>query len=70
MAVEVKSGSAFESDVPKALFETQVLTAGVTFLSHYVVSNNGQRFLLAIQEEAKSEPINIVFDWTTELPKN
>jgi serine/threonine protein kinase len=70
MAVEVKSGSAFESDVPKALFETQVLTAGVTFLSHYVVSSNGQRFLLAFQEETKSEPINIVVNWTAELPKN
>jgi hypothetical protein len=67
MVAEVKSGSAFDADVPKRLFETRALGLGAQFSGHYFLSSNGQRFLLAFPEETRSEPINIVVNWTAGL---
>ena len=70
MAVEVKSGSSFETTDPQSLFELRTLMP-TGERGHYTVSADGQRFLVnMILEEAKPEPINIVVNWTAELPKN
>ena len=67
MAVEVKTGSTFEPGTPKALFQTQV-TGLVDARNHYVVSGDGQRFLVnTIVQEASSSPITVVVNWTAGL---
>jgi eukaryotic-like serine/threonine-protein kinase len=69
MAVEVKSGSTFETTAPRSLFDPRILMA--TGERHYAVSADGQRFLVnTILEGTNPEPINIVVNWTAELPKN
>jgi len=69
MAVDVRPGATFEVSLPKPLFETRVLT--VTDLgSHYVVSADGQRFLInSIIEERGAIPISVVKNWTTLLKR-
>ena len=45
MVVEVKLGPPFQAGVPKPLFDTRVLTVS-DFRNHYVVTSDGQRFLI------------------------
>jgi serine/threonine protein kinase len=46
MAVSVRTAPAFEADVPRALFPVQVLSPGLGPRNHYMVTPDGQRFLL------------------------
>jgi eukaryotic-like serine/threonine-protein kinase len=69
MAVELKTGSALEAAVPKPLFETRVFLL-TTFRNHYVVTGDGQRFLINSRvEETIATPITVVLDWTAELKR-
>ena len=69
MAADVKPGATFEAGVPKLLFDTRVLTS-TDFRNHYVVSADGQRFLInSIIEERGAIPISIVKNWTTLLKR-
>ena len=67
MAVEVKTGSAFEAGVPKALFQAPIIDLYDAY-KHYTVTNDGQRFLIVTPaEEVASDPITVVLNWTAGL---
>jgi hypothetical protein len=69
MVVEVKLGPPFQVGVPKPLFDTRVLTV-TDFRNHYVVTRDGQRFLInSITEERGSTPIDVIKNWTTLLKR-
>ena len=66
MVAEVKSSSgAFETEVPKLLFETPLTVPG---RNRFVVTGDGQRFLVVTRLSAPS-PINVVLNWTAEIKK-
>ena len=67
MAVEIRSGAAFEAGTPQALFTTSFKDVPG---SPYDVSSDGQRFLLnrPIGEES-SPPITLVQNWTALLKR-
>ena len=70
MAVEVKGdGSTFEAGIPNALFEVRVPSfPGAR--NHYVVTADGQRFLVtSLLEETVSQPIKVVLNWTADLKR-
>jgi len=67
MVVDVKLGPPFQVGVPKPLFETRVPTIN-DFRNHFVVSTDGQRFLINSMTEARgTTPIDVVKNWTTLL---
>jgi hypothetical protein len=67
MAVDVKLGVTFEASVPKPLFGTRVLSL-TEFRNHYVVTADGQRFLInSTLDETSATPINVVVNWTADL---
>jgi len=68
MAVDIKQGSLFEAGVPKTLFETRVLVL-TTFRNHYVVTADGQRFLINSGVESNYAPISVVVNWTEDLKR-
>ena len=66
MAVEVKTGEAFEASVPTPLFQTgvspQPLIGGDR--NQYRPTADGQRFLVnALPPEAPYSPITVIFNW-------
>ena len=68
VAVEVKTGSGFEPAAPKALFPTRV--SGYSAPNRYVVTSDGQRFLVnSSTEEVSQTPMTVVLNWTTGLKK-
>ena len=70
MAVAVEtSGPAFRAGEPKAPFQTPLDYAELTRNS-YVVTADGQRFLLPAPVEGAGRPrFTVVLDWTAELRK-
>jgi tricorn protease-like protein len=66
IAVDVKTdGSSFEAGIPKPLFETDPIGYIRGTDSPYVVTGDGQRFLLltATDDTAPSEPIEVLVNW-------
>src|SRR5438876_1638995 len=65
MAVEVKTDSSqFEAGIPRLLFDAQIHEAG--WRNQYVVSSDGQRFLVtAPVEKAASTAMTVVVNWAT-----
>ena len=58
MAVDVKTaGVSFEAGKPNALFETRLHSAGTR--NRYVVTRDGQRFLLVVLTEQSHQPIRV-----------
>jgi hypothetical protein len=69
MVAEVKLAPSFQVGVPKPLFDTRVPTI-TDFRNHYVVTSDGQRFLInSMTEERGSTPIDIVKNWTALLKR-
>jgi hypothetical protein len=67
MAVEVRKSATFQPGLPKILFVTRV-TGLADRRNHYAVSKDGQRFLVnTLVEEASSNPITVVLNWTADL---
>jgi eukaryotic-like serine/threonine-protein kinase len=57
MAVDVKSdGSTFEFGIPKPLFDARTTSSG---RNHFVVSKDGQRFLMLMPVETATEPLQV-----------
>jgi eukaryotic-like serine/threonine-protein kinase len=57
-AVDVKSdGATFDSGIPKRLFDVRITSGG---RNHFVVSKDGQRFLLVSLAESASEPFQVL----------
>ena len=68
MAVDVKPGPTFEMGTPKPLFQTLIDRYAAP--NRYVVSNDGQRFLVnSPVEEVSQTPITVVLNWTSGLKK-
>jgi len=66
MAVDLSFGKTLEVGSPKALFQTQV--ARFDAPNRYVVTRDGQRFLVNSPVEQSSQtPITVVLNWTTGL---
>jgi eukaryotic-like serine/threonine-protein kinase len=72
MSAAVKPGPAFETELPKPLFETRtsaLLNAGYT-RNQYLVSADGQRFLVNQPPAGGSDsPITVVVHWDAGLKK-
>jgi Tol biopolymer transport system component/predicted Ser/Thr protein kinase len=65
-AVDVKTdGPSFVAGVPKALFEAHAVGTTGSGGSPYVVTSDGQRFLIlaTTDEKAPSAPIDVVVNW-------
>jgi hypothetical protein len=65
-AVDVKTdGTSFEVGIPRRLFDVATVSANtVTGVSPYVVTRDGQRFLvLASAEKQVSAPLDVVVNW-------
>jgi len=66
MAVEVDADSSqLQAGIPKPLFQPQLrFIPGVFLRNRYVVSADGQRFLmLAPVGETSSNPLTVVVNW-------
>lgn len=67
MAVGLRAGTTFESDAPRALFQTDVPDAGNPFRTSYDVTADGTRFLIKTLVGRNGSAINVVMDWTAAL---
>jgi eukaryotic-like serine/threonine-protein kinase len=71
MAVDVKTGTAFDSSSPVALFQThprQPLSA-MDFFS-YDVTADGQKFLVNTKlDTSDSAPLSVILNWSAEMEK-
>ena len=65
MASSVKTGRlTFETGTPEALFNTGITTSFVDRRNQYVVTRDGQRFLVNVSaEDENSAPITVVLNW-------
>lgn len=69
MSVAINTDPTFEAGVPKALFQTQI-ASNIESRNHYVVTADGQRFLINTPlKSIASSPINVVVNWTATLKK-
>ena len=67
MSAEVKTSSgAFETDVPKLLFETPLVN--IPARNRFVVTGDGQQFVVITRLSAPA-PLNVVLNWTAEIKK-
>jgi hypothetical protein len=67
MAVDVKSGGAFEAGLPKTLFD---LSDAKVYHADYAVTADGQRFLFVRKlQEGSPAPFSVVVNWTAEAPR-
>jgi len=71
MSVDVKTGAGFEAALPVVLFETRAQTVAMaSSRNHYVVSDDGQRFLVnTIVDRVNHAPIQVVLNWTAAMKK-
>jgi len=68
-AVDVNgSGKSFEFGVPHMLFQMRTDVAA-NVRNSYVVTNDGQRFLVNALLDSGTSPINVVVNWPASLPK-
>ena len=70
MAVEVNTqSSAFQAGIPKVLFQAHIMPTSY-WRSNYVVSPDGQRFLMLVPAGVpKRSPITVVVNWPALLKK-
>jgi eukaryotic-like serine/threonine-protein kinase len=67
MSVDIKTEPEFEASLPKVLFRTR-MPALTEARNHYVVTSDGQRFLVnTISEESTSAPISVLVNWNAGL---
>jgi serine/threonine protein kinase/Tol biopolymer transport system component len=64
-AVDVKTdGASFEAGIPRLLFEAPTIFSNTGGGQPFVVTRDGQRFLLlAYGEKAASEPLEVLLNW-------
>jgi eukaryotic-like serine/threonine-protein kinase len=66
----VERESSFRTAAPRALFNTGVTASFVDRRNQYVVTRDGQRFLVNISaEDENSAPITVVLNWRATLKK-
>ena len=71
MAADVTTnGSTFETGSPQPLFDTGVRNLFVDRRNHYVVTRDGQRFLVIVTPvDDSTAPITVVLNWDS-APRN
>ena len=64
-AVDVKTdGPAFQAGIPRPLFAVPIVGSATVGGSQYVVTHDGQRFLiLAAVEKPNNQPLEVLVDW-------
>jgi len=62
MAVRVETSSTFSHGEPRPLFPT----AG---MNGYDVTPDGQRFLIAVPDRAKTSQVTVILNWTALLKR-
>ncbi|MCG6928357.1 MAG: protein kinase [Acidobacteria bacterium] len=66
MRVEVQTGGNFEAGIPEAMFTASLRP--ITINSRYILSRDGERFLLLSSlVEDSTPPTTVVVNWTAEL---
>jgi Tol biopolymer transport system component len=66
MSVETRSGDTFEIKRPHTLFRAPTFLDATTARNRYVVTTDGQRFLIDTVTEQR-EPLTIIVNWTALL---
>jgi len=66
MTVALAAGSAFQSSLPKALFQTP---PGDNDTTRWAPSPDGTRFLFLVPETQEAAPFTIVLNWQAGLKK-
>jgi eukaryotic-like serine/threonine-protein kinase len=71
MVVSIEGQAAFAPSTPMMLFQTHVAAdALVGVRNSYVVSSDGQRFLVdTLTDSTMPSPVTVVLNWTSALPK-
>jgi hypothetical protein len=68
MSAKVQPGSTFEAGVPAELFKLNIPDFTPSYPNNYVVTADGQRFLVnSLVESAVSSPISVELNWTAEM---
>jgi Tol biopolymer transport system component len=62
-AVEISSGAELEVGGTRPLFRAPLGGEVTRYRNHYVVTADGQRFLVDIADESSREPISVVVNW-------
>ncbi len=65
-AVDVKTdGPSFQAGIPKPLFSVPTVSSGQTGGSPFVVTRDGQRFLVlaAVDTKADNQPLDVLVNW-------
>lgn len=66
LAVEIRGGAKFDAGTPKALVDTHISGS----LDYWFDVAKDGRFLIPVRvEQAASEPITVVVNWTAGLKK-
>ena len=69
MVVSIKTDRNLSPGLPQELFDVSVPAAESPFGGNYVVSADGERFLVnTLNPRAASSPITVVLNGTSELP--
>jgi dipeptidyl aminopeptidase/acylaminoacyl peptidase len=67
MSVSVRTQPSFEADVPKSLFTSHLLFPGIGVRTHYELSADAQRFLMAVPRGSEAlSGANVVLNWNAE----
>ena len=70
MTVSIAAGPSFEADVPRPLFPVQVLFPGTGPRTHYAVTEDGQRFLVAAPQGSETlSGTQVVLNWNADVGK-
>ena len=69
MSVAVPGGNAFGAAVPQALFDVRVPLTSNPYRTNYVVTANGQRFLVNTRIAEAVSAINLISNWPVLLKK-
>lgn len=70
MAAAIKPDDPFGTDPPHALFDTGIRASFVNRRNQYVVTRDGQRFLVNVSaEDEYSAPITVVLNWQSRLKR-
>ena len=70
MAAAIKRDDPFGTGPPHALFDTGIRASFVNRRNQYVVTRDGQRFLVNVSaEDENSAPITVVLNWQSRLKR-
>jgi hypothetical protein len=70
MSVDIPDGNPLAAPAAKPLFQTRVPLTGNLYRSNYLVSRDGQRFLVNVAvKEGLASPLTMLLDWQALIPR-